>query len=94
MDRPEIAERFDMDALRDSFIEAVKANIEPGQTFKTSEGYKWKFVAERANVFVARHGEFLAVMTLTHLSGSNVSVSLELKDAPSIIQWRSSPFPM
>lgn len=84
MDRSEIAERFDMGALEDAFIEAVKADIEPGETFKTSEGYKWKFVAERANVFVARHGEFLAVMTLTHLGGNSVSVSLELKDAPIV----------
>ncbi len=83
MDRPEIAERFDMGAIEDAFIEAVKADIEPGQTFKTSEGYKWKFVAKRDNVFVARHGEFLVVMTLIHLGGDSVAVSLELKDAPT-----------
>lgn len=82
MDLEKIADKIDLTALQGAFIEAVKADIEPGQTFVTAGGSKWKFLAEKDNVFVARHGEFTVVMTLTHLEGSKVSVTLELKDTP------------
>lgn len=79
----EIADTFDMKAIENAFTEAVKADIEPGQSFKTEDGSKWKFLAEKDNVFVARHGEFHAVMTLEPISERQVSIALEIKAAPT-----------
>lgn len=77
-----MAEQFDVDATRDAFLDAIKADIQLGEWFTTSQRYKWKYIASKDNAFVARHGEFIAVVTLTHLEGTNVIVYFELKVTP------------
>lgn len=76
-----IVDGYNIEAAQDAFMEHLHAKQGLGTFFKDRTGKKWKYIAkaEGEEKYIASHGEFGIVMTLTDQGDETVRAATELK---------------
>lgn len=74
-------DRYDVEAAGDAFAQAIRDQLPQGTFFRDATGIRWKYLAYTAtgNKYIACHGEFGLVMTLTDLGNGEAKINTELK---------------